>query len=602
MSEKLHVVHAPEDADLVGHVVDFLAAAFPTCRLTCSSFAGYRSEEDALQNADAVVAVVSRGALLAATVPYELGVARCLGKPAIVVVDDTADPTRLVLPLTADHVALAETHGSLVAVGRRLAASLGVPFGLSSAEPQGMLTPEPTTRPSSLSLHRKLLSDPTGLPEESSGVRAANDLTHLMRQEGGQEACEQSGSEITPLPPPQPVGELQAALPDDSADDAGAGHADRESANRFKPPPEEELTPAGVSSVQVSPEPRSPQDEDSTPRVRPSQPGKNTGTDAGWGESDLVTRPAGDASGPEDEITVVAPIDTKRLQDDMGADPARMLSTAAPSRGQETEAPATPPQGPAESDTQTTDDDPLQAPETTGVQSIPLPRPLPMAVPEPSATQVPQPAQTPPDAASASAPGAVPPGCQNSLDAGIAAATSSVLREQRPLTASDVAPAFATMLAGLGVKRVRLRTPMPPENWLQLARDTFVQRVPPATATQAWYELGFQLSTLLHLAASTGEDDEASAVQDPKGDRHGVPDPWQTAMDQLLRRARTLQWSATDTAVVEGMLENMRGQTAETDASGASDMMDRVRAVVRGVAAEADVQPETAPPIAPVLD
>ena len=178
MSEKLHVLHAPEDVDLVGHVVDFLEAAFPSCRLTCTSFAGYKANpEKALRDADAVVAVISRGALLAATVPFELGVARTLGKPAIIITDDSADPTRLVLPLSSEHVALAETEESLLAVGRRLAATLGVPFRLGGhgSDPELTPAPLPSTQPPAAAIAQ--LTDEQRLRRSSAESRAANDGT-----------------------------------------------------------------------------------------------------------------------------------------------------------------------------------------------------------------------------------------------------------------------------------------------------------------------------------------------------------------------------------------------------------------------------------------
>lgn len=174
MHEKLHVVHSPEDSTLVEQVTDFLEVAFPTCQITRSNSTGHRGEATRdLTDAAAVVAILSKSALLAATVPFELGMARCLGKPAILIVDDTADATRLWLPLSAEHVALAESRGSLIAVGRRLAATLGVRFGLD--HPDGVQTLTPPPQHTSEELLDRFSSRNTGRSFQSRQADVAND-------------------------------------------------------------------------------------------------------------------------------------------------------------------------------------------------------------------------------------------------------------------------------------------------------------------------------------------------------------------------------------------------------------------------------------------
>lgn len=499
MSEKLHVLHAPEDVDLVGHVVDFLEAAFPSCKLSCSSFAGYRADPHrSLLEADAVVAVISRGALLAATVPFELGIARSLGKPAIIIADDTADPTRLCLPLSAEHVALAETEESLVAVGRRLAATLGLPFGSGDFNRDPDLTPAPLddkfVTPGAAFAH---LAAEQRLRDATSEGKAANDGTlpgfHVSRAAG----------HTTPVPP--------AATPGDAPP----------SGKRLG------LSPTTLTSYSTARNERPQPGDRAEPKERPT------------------LRSAPSLSRPAQATPPMRP-------------PLRLSTPPTPPRST-----PIPPQPSGAATSRSPSRTPALAEALSRLQRATPPAAHPSSI---AGTEATLGARSGTQASPRSFAPATLPTELECLEAGRALGECLFHRNDGPANAAELDPTLGVFLTKLGVDWSRLRSHNDLELWQRTAREKLDRKPSAGAALRAWYELGADLATLFGL--STREDVTESEPQVAR---------WQAAMAGLTARANVLKWSAAQVAIIEGMLENLRGPSAERDYTYVSRIQSSVR-------------------------
>jgi hypothetical protein len=95
------------------------------------------------------------------------------------------------------------------------------------------------------------------------------------------------------------------------------------------------------------------------------------------------------------------------------------------------------------------------------------------------------------------------------------------------------------------------------EVWLG-ATDNLLQSLPPASRTVAdWYELGYQLSTLLSIAEHGGFDDFQQ--------RETYEELWGEAMSQLRQAGGRLRLSGRDLDAVQWRLENLVGPIGDRD-------------------------------------
>jgi hypothetical protein len=112
------------------------------------------------------------------------------------------------------------------------------------------------------------------------------------------------------------------------------------------------------------------------------------------------------------------------------------------------------------------------------------------------------------------------------------------------------------------------------EVWLG-ATDNLLDSLPPGNRYIAdWYELGYQLSTLLSIAEHGGLDDLAQ--------RETYEDLWGQAMRQLRQSGARLHVSGRDLDAVQWRLENLVGPHQDRDYRNVSAALDTLRDLAYG--------------------
>jgi len=125
------------------------------------------------------------------------------------------------------------------------------------------------------------------------------------------------------------------------------------------------------------------------------------------------------------------------------------------------------------------------------------------------------------------------------------------------------------------------------EVWLG-ATDNLLDSLPPGNRYIAdWYELGYQLSTLLSIAEHGGLDDLAQ--------RETYEDLWGQAMRQLRQSGARLHVSGRDLDAVQWRLENLVGPHQERDYRNVSAALDSLRELaVRATSGPSHTPPQLA--------
>jgi hypothetical protein len=203
----------------------------------------------------------------------------------------------------------------------------------------------------------------------------------------------------------------------------------------------------------------------------------------------------------------------------------------------------------------------------------------PVAVPRDSSSTQPQwpldasgnpvpPSERPPSSAGL-------PSCSASLHAGRAVADCAFHRNDGGHFADELDLPFGAFLASLGADWSALRRIDDLDVWIEAAENVLQALAPEQRQVRCFYEVGFQLSTLINLAhralEAEGEPDE-------------LQETWARAWSAL--RDAALEANVTPAAIdeLQPMLENLYGPQPERDVAN----LGRVQERIREFAAQAD--------------
>jgi hypothetical protein len=184
-----------------------------------------------------------------------------------------------------------------------------------------------------------------------------------------------------------------------------------------------------------------------------------------------------------------------------------------------------------------------------------------------------QPASAPPASvptpAAAAAQRGNRPSCSESLQAGRAMSDCIFHRDQGGPFADELDLPFGRFLASLGGNWSMLRDLEDLDVWLEAA-DNLLEGLPPAEQyVRCWYEVGFQLATLLSLARAELEG-ESPAGED-------LAEIWQTAWATLQRAAHQAGVDSSVVSELHEMFDNLRGPQPERDYANLGRVQQRIR-------------------------
>jgi hypothetical protein len=161
------------------------------------------------------------------------------------------------------------------------------------------------------------------------------------------------------------------------------------------------------------------------------------------------------------------------------------------------------------------------------------------------------------------------PSCSASVQAGRAVSDCVFNRDQGGAFADELDVPFGAFLASLGGNWSSLRDLGDLDVWLEAADNLLGTLTPAEQHVRRWYEVGFQLATLLNLAGRELEHDQAG---------NGELGPlWQAAWSAFDEAAKE---AAVEPAAVEelrDMLENLRGPQQGRDYANLGRLQERVR-------------------------
>ncbi|MDD9940550.1 MAG: hypothetical protein OXU20_05760 [Myxococcales bacterium] len=562
--QKVFLVYGGSDEDLGSELAVTLRASLPACELVGPWLSEYAGKQQAWLTSHAVIGLVTQASLQSAEVPFALGGADALEKPVFVVLGSDVAESTLSSGVPRDRVARFGDPHAVLALTGRVAETLGVPGPTvqcdsrtaardgepPSETPEGRLA---TAHSSGISYTEGWVSDsqqawehkPTDLAPPPEDDRKASEVVTALTPERRRSAKPTVPGRPTPIAEAQraaatttedviveafqEVEAEEAAREEAPADAADAGSVPVDSA------PDTRITPTpGVPTIMVGneapPEPSSPL----------SSP---TAWDAGSG---AIALPQASAS-PEALPALKTP-----------QTPAPVLEPTVP-------------------------DEPMQ--QLTGEAS----EPTSAEGDEQQAWEASQDVTDLPDGPDAGTPRAIPtrsdvapapsvlaaaPGCEASLDAGRAFSDCVFHRAQGDALRSELEAPFGGFITSLGGNWETLRALDDVDLWMEMADNVLMVLPDDRQYVRWWYEVGFQLATLLNLA---GVDPDSSVA-------HELDGTWESAMEALTTAVTALGMSAAEVAVLEGMLENLRGPDSERDYLNAS----RVQAVIRERATHAD--------------
>jgi hypothetical protein len=161
------------------------------------------------------------------------------------------------------------------------------------------------------------------------------------------------------------------------------------------------------------------------------------------------------------------------------------------------------------------------------------------------------------------------PSCSASLEAGRALSDCVWDRERSAAFAGELDAPFGTFLAALGGNWSMLRKLEDLDVWLEATDNLLGGLGSNEQRVHSWYEIGFQLATLLGLARAELEADvPADAALDER---------WQTAWATLQRAAHETGVDQDALAELHAMLDNLRGPEQERDYANLGRCQQRVR-------------------------
>jgi hypothetical protein len=187
----------------------------------------------------------------------------------------------------------------------------------------------------------------------------------------------------------------------------------------------------------------------------------------------------------------------------------------------------------------------------------------------------PRPSSPPPPQASDMESGIVPharpglPGCGSSLLAGRAVSDCVFNREQGGPFADELDVPFGAFLAALGGNWSVLRELEDLDVWLEAADNVLETLSISEQHVRFWYEIGFQLATLINLA---GRELDGGAA--PDGDAQEL---WQGSWAALRISAQHAGLEPAALEEISEMLENLRGPLAVRDYANLARVQERMR-------------------------
>lgn len=193
------------------------------------------------------------------------------------------------------------------------------------------------------------------------------------------------------------------------------------------------------------------------------------------------------------------------------------------------------------------------------------------AAPASTAAAAPQPSTAP---STAQTNGDTRPGlptCSASVQAGRAVSDCVFNRELGGAFADELDVPFGAFLASLGGNWSSLRDLGDLDVWLEAADNLLGALTPAEQHVRRWYEVGFQLATLLNLAGRELESGEA-------GDGELGP-LWQAAWSAFHEAALEAEVEPAAVEELRDLLENLRGPQPNRDYANLGRFQERVRAL-----------------------
>ncbi|MGD8859034.1 MAG: hypothetical protein PVI30_03425 [Myxococcales bacterium] len=164
------------------------------------------------------------------------------------------------------------------------------------------------------------------------------------------------------------------------------------------------------------------------------------------------------------------------------------------------------------------------------------------------------------------------PSRESGYRAGRAFADCVYHREEGGTYATELDDSFGSFVAGLGGNWAALRELEDLDVWMETA-DNLLEGLSPAEEyLRGWYEVGFQLSTLLNLAQEAEDGIDADAE---------LHEAWDAALELLRQMTCSVGVSAAELQVLEGMLQNLGAPEAERDYTLVARVQSHVDDLVR---------------------
>jgi hypothetical protein len=181
------------------------------------------------------------------------------------------------------------------------------------------------------------------------------------------------------------------------------------------------------------------------------------------------------------------------------------------------------------------------------------------------------------DAVTAGLPRPGLPSRDASLRAGRAVSDCLFNRDQGGPFAPELDAPFGAFLAALDGNWTTLRKLEDLDVWLEVADNLLESLLPSEEHVRFWYEVGFQLATLINLCGQELGGATPSAE---------FSDLWQGSLEALRISGRNAGIDAQALAELVGMLENLRGPSSQRDYANLGRVQDQMRAYAGRLDAE----------------
>jgi hypothetical protein len=161
------------------------------------------------------------------------------------------------------------------------------------------------------------------------------------------------------------------------------------------------------------------------------------------------------------------------------------------------------------------------------------------------------------------------PSCNAATQAGRAISDCVFHREQGSGFARELDLPFGTFLTALGSDWSALRKLDDLDVWLETAENVLASLEPDLQHIAAFYEMGYQVATLINLAHVVSERAESA---DPK-----LTELWRDAYAELREAAAGLPAATAAIEELQPLLENLYGPEPPRDAANLGRVQERVR-------------------------